>query len=307
VSKKISPQLIAILQALLVTFLWSTSWVLIKIGLEDIPALTFAGLRYTLAFLVLLPFALRSKRATPLKALTGKDWLWLVALGLLFYTIAQGAQFVTLQYLPAITLSLLMNSIAIFVALLGMPLLGERTTWLQWLGIGVFTAGALAYFYPPVFPAAVVFGYVMAAVNILSNSVSTILGRFVNRSGHLHPLTVTVVSMGVGGVLMLVLGVVIEGFPQLSWQSWAIIAWLAVVNTALTFPLWNHTLRTLTATQSSVINNTMLIQVAVLAWIFLGERIDLLEGIGLVVSGVGVLLVQLRRKPKAEAAVSSPR
>ena len=48
----------AVLQALFVTFLWSTSWVLIRIGLEDIPALTFAGLRYTIAFLCLLPLVL---------------------------------------------------------------------------------------------------------------------------------------------------------------------------------------------------------------------------------------------------------
>jgi hypothetical protein len=33
--------LAAIFQAFLVTFLWSTSWVLVKYGLEDIPALTF--------------------------------------------------------------------------------------------------------------------------------------------------------------------------------------------------------------------------------------------------------------------------
>jgi drug/metabolite transporter (DMT)-like permease len=44
-----TPRLRAILQALFVTFLWSTSWVLVKIGLEDIPAVTFAGLRYFLA------------------------------------------------------------------------------------------------------------------------------------------------------------------------------------------------------------------------------------------------------------------
>jgi hypothetical protein len=54
-----------VLQALLVTFLWSTSWVLIKIGLVDIPALTFAGLRYALATLVLLPFVLRGDRWRP--------------------------------------------------------------------------------------------------------------------------------------------------------------------------------------------------------------------------------------------------
>jgi drug/metabolite transporter (DMT)-like permease len=42
-----------------VTFLWSTSWVLIKIGLRgDLPPITFAGLRYGLATLCLAPFVL---------------------------------------------------------------------------------------------------------------------------------------------------------------------------------------------------------------------------------------------------------
>jgi drug/metabolite transporter (DMT)-like permease len=42
---------------------------LIKIGLEDIPALPFAGLRYTLAFLCLLPFAAHSGQLAPLRRL----------------------------------------------------------------------------------------------------------------------------------------------------------------------------------------------------------------------------------------------
>ena len=47
--RQISAHTRAVLQALLVTFLWSTSWVLIKFGLTGIPPLTFAGLRYSLA------------------------------------------------------------------------------------------------------------------------------------------------------------------------------------------------------------------------------------------------------------------
>jgi drug/metabolite transporter (DMT)-like permease len=49
-----------------VVSLWATSWVLIKIGLQEIPALTFAGLRYALASLVLLPAAfVRWRRLLP--------------------------------------------------------------------------------------------------------------------------------------------------------------------------------------------------------------------------------------------------
>ena len=49
----------AVLEALFVTFLWSSSYVFIKVGLADTPALTFAGLRYALAAVVLLPLFVR--------------------------------------------------------------------------------------------------------------------------------------------------------------------------------------------------------------------------------------------------------
>ncbi|MFQ5436604.1 MAG: EamA family transporter, partial [Anaerolineae bacterium] len=97
--KKSSPHVTAVLQALLVTFLWSTSWVLIKIGLADMPPVTFAGMRFFLAFLVLLPFYRRSEQATPLRALSVADWRDLLGLGLLYYAITQGSMFVALVYL----------------------------------------------------------------------------------------------------------------------------------------------------------------------------------------------------------------
>ena len=85
----------AILLALLVTFLWSTSWVLIKLGLRhSLPPLSFAGLRYMLAFLCLVPFVAfnRAQRAQLLR-LERRDWAWLAALGLVYYALTQGSQY----------------------------------------------------------------------------------------------------------------------------------------------------------------------------------------------------------------------
>lgn len=96
--------------------------------------------------------------------------------------------------------------------------------------------------------------------------------------------------------MLLVTGVLTQGFPRLSLSHWVIIGWLAVVNTAFAFTLWNHTLRTLSAMESSIINSTMLIQIAILAWLFLGERLTWQEGIGMVLAGLGTLIVQLRRQ-----------
>ena len=97
-----------------------------------------------------------------------------------------------------------------------------------------------------------------------------------------------------GGAALLVSGVALQGLPQLGWKSWAVIAWLAVVNTALAFTLWNHSLRTLSATEASVINNTMLIQIAVLAWLFLGETLGRQHITGMLLAAAGALLVQVR-------------
>ncbi|MCU0413850.1 MAG: EamA family transporter, partial [Ignavibacteriaceae bacterium] len=63
------------------------------------------------------------------------------------------------------------------------------------------------------------------------------------------------------------------------------------------FTIWNLTLRTLSAMESSIINGTMLIQIAVLAWIFLGEAISLQEGLGILIAACGSLFVQLRKNP----------
>jgi drug/metabolite transporter (DMT)-like permease len=284
----------AALQALFVTCLWSTSWVIIKIGLKDIPALTFAGLRYTLAFTCLLPFALHPTHLGSLRRLSSTRWLRLIALGLLFIAITQGAQFLGLAYLPAVTVNLLLNFTTAMVALLGIALLAERLTRAQWGGVGLNMAGVLIYFYPAALPASQTVGLIITAVGVLANALSSILGRRVNSSRDLHPLAVTTVSMGVGGILLLAAGIAIQGLPRLSPLHWLLVAWLAVVNTAFAFTLWNHTLRSLSAVESSIINSTMLVQIPVLAVLFLGERLSAQQILGMALAGVGALIVQLR-------------
>jgi drug/metabolite transporter (DMT)-like permease len=269
--------------------------VLIKIGLRDIPALPFAGLRYALAFLILLPFGLRSGLMGSLRRLTLGSWLRLVALGLLFYAATQGAQFLSLAYLPAATVSLLLSFTTALVALLGILFLGERLTPPQWAGIGLYLVGVLVYFWPLSVPRAEVLGLLVAVAGVAANALSSILGRYVNRSGELEPLTVTIVSMGIGAGVLLAGGTAAQGLPHLTAMHWGIIVWLAVVNSAFAFTLWNRTLRTLSAVESSIINNTMLFQIAILAWLFLGEGLTLRQIAGMALAAAGTLAVQIRR------------
>ncbi len=133
---------------------------------------------------------------------------------------------------------------------------------------------------------------------MLANSSSSVLGRDINRSGKVNPLVVTVISMGIGSIVLLAAGIIVQGLPPISTQNLLYLLWLAVINTALAFMIWNYTLRTLTAMESSIINGTMLIQIAILGWIFLGEGISLQEIIGMAVAAVGAVLLQLRVRKK---------
>jgi drug/metabolite transporter (DMT)-like permease len=290
-------RLIAILQALFVTLLWSTSWVLIKFGLRnELPAITFAGLRYMLAFLCLVPFILlNSKRLDELRKINPKDWGRLAMLGILVYTVTQTAQYLGLAFLPAAMLNLILNLTPIFVGLSGFHTIGEGLSPMQMVGILVTTVGVGIYFLPIMLPSTQVVGVFIAVTCLGGNVLASLFGRKINREGTHSPLIVTFVSMGIGSLLMLTLGLLTQGMGRLAWADWAIVAWLAVVNTALAFTLWNHTLRTVTALESSIINSLMMPQIAVLALIFLKEVITPKETIGLILVGIGVVIVQLRR------------
>ncbi|MFH2039265.1 MAG: DMT family transporter [Chloroflexota bacterium] len=297
-----SSRTLAIVQALFVVFLWATSWVFIKIGLVEISPILFAGLRYFLAFLILFFALLLSNTRKEIHNLSPRLWWQLILLGLLFYATTQGAIFVALAYLPAVTVNLLWSFSSLIIAFMGFAWLSEKPTLLQWGGIGLTLIGASIYFFPVKIPHAQVFGILIAVIGILANALSSILGRGINRSSTYSPLIVTVVSMGAGSIALLATSLLVEGIPIIRLNTWLIILWLAVVNTAFAFTLWNHTLRTLTALESSIINSTMLLWIPLMAVIFLGESISVKEIIGLLAAGLGTLVVQIRHFPPKKSA-----
>jgi drug/metabolite transporter (DMT)-like permease len=298
--KRASPRLTAVLLAVFVTVLWSSSWVLIKIGLRgNLPPLTFAGMRYSLAFLVLIPFVLfNPSQQKVLKRLTRRDLGKLFLLGVVFYTITQGAMFMALESLPANTLSLLLNLTSVFVGIAGIFLLKEYPSLLQWAGICLAVVGVFIYFFPISLPREAFVGVGIGLFCMAANVISALFSREVNRNAVFPPLVVTFISMGIGSVLLLVTGLILQGPGAPTGQDWLIIAWLAVFNTALAFTLWNRSLQELTAVESSILNSLMMPQIAFLAFVFLGEGLTARDIFGLVLVGIGTLIVQLK-SPKS--------
>ncbi|MHA1449051.1 MAG: EamA family transporter [Candidatus Hodarchaeales archaeon] len=76
------------------------------------------------------------------------------------------------------------------------------------------------------------------------------------------------------------------------------ILWLSIVNTAIAFTLWNKTMQSLRAVDSTLINSTMLPQIVILSIIYLGEVPDLWEWFGLLLLAASVTIVQISQARK---------
>ncbi len=200
-----------ILEALLVTFLWSTSFIIIKWGLSEINPVTFAGLRYFGAFICFIPFIIQKKYIIEIKQLKPYQIKKLILLGLLFYTFTQGAQFLGLSLLPAITVSIMLNFTPLAVALVGMFLIDEKLTILQWFGSVIFLIGILTYFIPISLDGNHSLGLIIMFLGVLANAASAIIGRYINRGGKISPIVVTFISMGTGSVILITTGFIVEG------------------------------------------------------------------------------------------------
>ena len=290
--------IINIAEAFLVVVIWATSWIIIKNNLSDIPPLFFAGARYFLASVFLLIWCFSSGRIREVRTIERKTWPLLVLLGIAMYAAAQGGQYVALSYLPSNHVSLFMNFSPVFISLLGVLVLGEKLTLLKGSGILIYIAGISIYFLPLTGGGGKTIGYTAASVCFISHIIAYLTGRYLNKTRKASPMVITAVTMFIGGTLLFIIGTAVEGFTFFTLSGMISLLILVIINTCLTFPLWNKTLRYLSASESSMISSTMLIFVAILAWYFLKEVPTIKETAGIVLSVSGVMLVQKRVKSR---------
>ena len=111
---KLPSRALALFEALLVSMVWASSFIFVKMALTDLGPLTIGGLRYFLGFACLLPFLKRRSFSLP-----RAQWVRMALLGFSAYTLGNGALFWALQFLPATTGSFMMSLITITVLLGG--------------------------------------------------------------------------------------------------------------------------------------------------------------------------------------------
>lgn len=284
---------LAIAESLLANTIWASTFVLVKIGLNDLGPLTLGGLRYFAGFLLLLP--LMVPQPSGYRRISRGLWIRLIVLGLSAYTLGNGALFTGLEYMSATTGSFEMSLMPLLVLGVGIFWLKEIPTAIQVVGILIVIAGS-ALFFSPGLSVGAPLGLVIVGVGLVGITLSGILGREVARERQVDTLLLTAIPLAFGGGLLLVLGLLAEGSPRITGTALIVVIWLAVVNTALAYLLYNHSLQILTAFEVNIMMNLTPLATAGLAWLLLGERLEKVQIVGMVVVIAGVGLVQWRRR-----------
>jgi len=297
-----STRAFAIAEAVLATLVWASSFVFVKLILPHVGPLSIAGLRYFLAFLVLLPFILGQRRF--LSRIEPRMVGLLALIGISAYAIGNGALFWALRYLPATTVSFMMSGSPILILLAAILVLKEFPTRWQLLGVVITVFGG-SLFFAPGFQSNEPLGLAIATVGLVGFTTFGIVGRSVARDKRTSTVILTGLPLAIGGGLLLVIGFAIEGWPVLHPTAWLIIAWLAIVNTAFAYTLYNHALRSITALEMNVILNLSPLGTALLAAVVLDESFSSVQILGIATVVLGVSLVQVagnKRKVALHAA-----
>lgn len=292
--------LMGVILAILASFLWATSFIYIKIGLEDLPPLTFASLRYLIGAVALWMF--RLSRPPIARRLDARTSLQLVVLGILLYALIPAFMFLGLDRAEAVTFNFVFQAgIPVVLALTAGYLLKEATSWWEWVGVGVVIAGMYVFF-PAVPSGDEAIGVMLAAIAAISIGGSNLIQRRVMRSGVISSLDATMLPMALGSVLLLGVALVVEDFPTLDADAIVLLLVLGIVNTAFAFTIWHSAMKVLNALHAGVIASAQIVEVAVLAWWFLGESLSSARIIGSIVVVAGIAVVHISKARAARTA-----
>ena len=218
-------------------------------------------------------------------------------IGIAAYTIGNGALFWGLKYLPATTTSFLMSMSPILVLFAGVIYLNEFPQRLQIIGVLTCLVGS-ALFFAPGLRSGEPLGLAIVGIGLLGLTAFGVLGRGVARERRTSTIILTGIPFAVGGGILLLISIPVEGWPVLSQKAWIIIFWLAFINTAFAYILYNHALKTITALEMNVILTLAPLGTAIIAWFTLGESLALVQILGIVTVILGVILVQIKGNRK---------
>src|SRR5437660_4794584 len=271
---------------------WSSTWLAIKVGLRDLPPISFVAIRFLIAIIVLTAVSAGRVRLLPLHR---ADYVVVAVSGVRIFAVNYTLLFWAELHVSSGLAAVLQATIPIFGMFFAHWMLPAEPLRLQKFvgaiialgGVTLICGRLLGFNGPLAFwgGLGIVFGAASAAyANVLVKA----------RSIPLAPAMLAAWQMIFGIAPLLVLGFAVDGNPaRFHWTAMSVfcLLYLAVIGSALTFLLLYWLLPRLTVAQLQSISLITPPGAVMLGWLLGGETFPLssLLGAGLVLAGVWII------------------
>ena len=288
-----APNKVAIVAAFVtLCVVWSSTWLAIKIGLRDLPPISYAGIRFVIAIVALLAVSIGRARLLPR---TRAEYTILALTGVLMFSVNYGLLFWGELHVSSGLAAVLQATIPIFGLMFAHLMLPDEPMHWQRLsgaflavaGVAVICARLLNFNGMMAF-----WGGLGIVVGAAGAAYSNVLLK--QRPIQLGPAMIAAWQMIFGTVPLLVLGWMVEGNPiRFHWSTMSIfcLLYLAIIGSALTFLLLYWLLPQMQATNLQTVSLITPPGAVMLGWLLGGETFPLwsLLGAGLVLAGVWII------------------
>lgn len=263
-----------------------------KWALIDFPPLTLVMLRSLIAagglYVVHLLWPGR-------KPIARRDWAMLAFLGLLSVVINQAFFLYGLEFTTPTHAALLYGTTPVFVYLLAVPLIKERTSWLKLAGvIATFIGVAVIVTRQSVgWGDKTWLGDILILLAVVAWALNTVLGKpMVAKYGGVH---VTAITLIIGALLYIPVGAFTWhhfDITATTTRGWWSLMYMAIGTSVIAYTVWFWALGKMEATKVAVFNNLGPVITALLSYWLMDEHLGprLLVGGGIVI--VGVILTE---------------
>lgn len=279
---------------LLAVLFWAINFIVIKIALREFSPLGFNGIRLSFASLILIfVLLIRGEGLSVAK----KDFWKIFFLGIIGNTCYQMFFIHGLNWTTASKTSVIMAMTPVFVALLSTLLKHERIHWAGWMGIMISFVG----FYLVITKQAGAFhfswedmrGDLMIFFGNIIWAVYTVFSKpFLEK---ISPLKFTSITLAIGTLFYLPFtakDIVQIQWSEVSFKAWAGLFYSGLFAIAICYVIWYSSVKRVGNSKTAIFGNINPVFTILFAYIFLSERITLLQLVGALIIIIGVYLTR---------------
>jgi drug/metabolite transporter (DMT)-like permease len=290
---------------LILCLIWGTTWIFIKVGLEDLPPITFAASRFVLSVAILLPVIWIRELPWPRSA---AEWKLIALTGFLQFSLNYSSVFWGEQHISSGLAAVLQAMITVFGLLLAWIFLPtEKITGLKIFSVILGVIGVAVIFIEQlrIESRMAFYGSLAIVLGAYCAAQASILIKL--RGTSLHPASLVCTQMICGLPAIVVYALAAEGNPlsfHWTWRAIACVVYLAVFGTIAAFWLYYWLLSRIESTKAMMISLVTPLIAVLIGAIFLGERLppQTLFGGLLIIASIGLIVIKRQRVvlPKRE-------